>query len=160
METSSAVQQPINPIESITPAEIISQTVVMSEPPLVEMDTPSPQPGISETAGVKVIEHEFELLSKHVMIPENLVMIKRKSRSLSKLLNPTRSKSCYKADRRDMRQIDDYFAPGKRKATDPVTSPNSDAVPKMMRTGKDTDAVSTPSLVMDETDYDTGCTAD
>ena len=160
METSSAVQQPINPIESITPAEIISQTVVMSEPPLVEMDTPSTQPGISETAGVKVIEHDFELLPKHVMIPENLVMIKRKSRSLSKLLNPTRSKSCYKADRRDMRQIGDYFAPRKRKATDPVTSPNSDAVPKMTRTGKDTDAVSTPSLVMDETDYDTGCTAE
>ena len=121
METSSAVQQPIN---------TISQTVVMSEPPLVETEKPSPQPGISETAGVKVIEHDFELLPKHVMIPENLVMIKRKSRSFSKLLNPTKSKSCYKADRRDMRQIDDYFAPGKRKATDPVTSPESETVPK------------------------------
>ena len=132
----------------------------MSEPPLVEMDKPSPPPGISETAGVKVIEHDFELLTKHVMIPKNLVKIKRKSRSLSKLLNPTRSKSCYKTDRRDMRQIDDYVAPGKQKSTDPVTSPNSEAVPKMTRTGKDTDAVSTPSFVMDETDYDTGCTTD
>ena len=49
----------------------------MSEPPLVEMDTPSPQPGISETAGVKIIEHDFELLPKHVMIPEKLVIIKK-----------------------------------------------------------------------------------
>ena len=71
-ETSSAVQPSINTIGPLTPAEIISQTVVMSEPPLVEMDKPSPQPGISETAGVKVIEHDFELLPKHVIIPENL----------------------------------------------------------------------------------------
>ena len=58
-----------------------------------------------------------------------------------------------------MRQIDDYFAPVKRKAMDAVMSPNSEAVAKMTRTGKDTDAVSAPLLVMDETVYDTGCTA-
>ena len=46
-----------------------------------------------------------------------------------------------------MRQIDDYFVPGKRKAIDAVTSPNSEAVTKMTRTGKDTDAVSAPPLV-------------
>ena len=124
----------------------------MSDPPLVEMDKPSAHSHISETEGVKVIEHDFELFPRHVMVPDNLLMIKRKSRSLNKLLNPTRSKSCYKADRRDMRQIDDYFALGKRKAIDAVT--------KMTRTGKDTDPVSAPPLVMDETDYDTGCTAD
>ena len=132
----------------------------MSDPPLVKMDKPSAHSHISETEGVKVIEHDFELFPRHVMVPDNLLMIKRKSRSLNKLLNPTRSKSCYKADRRDVRQIDDYFAPGKRKAIDAVTSPNSESVPKMTRTGKDTDPVSAPPLVMDETDYDTGCTAD
>ena len=149
MDTISAAQPSINTIEPLPPAEIISQTVVMFEPPLVEMDKPSPQPDISETAGIKVIEYDFELFPKHVMVPENLLMIKRKSGSLSRLLNPTRSKSCYKADRRDMRQIDDYLAPGKRKAMDAVTSPNLEAVAKMTRTGKDIDAVSAPPLVMD-----------
>ena len=57
----------------------------MTEPSLVEMDKASPQPDISETAGMKVIEHDFELFPKHVMVTENLVMIKRKSRLLSKL---------------------------------------------------------------------------
>ena len=159
MVTISAGQPSVNTIEPLPPAEIISQTIVMSEPPLVEMDKPPPQPDISETVGMKVIEHDFELFPEHVMVPENLVMIKRKSRPLSKLLNPTRSKSCYKADRPDMRQIYDYFAPGKRKAMDAVTS-NSEAVAKMTRTGKDTDVVSAPPLVMDETVYDTGCTGD
>ena len=160
MEASSAAQPSKNKIDPLPQKENISQTVVMSDPPLVEMDKPSAHSHISETEGVKVIEHDFELFPRHVMVPDNLLMIKRKSRSLNKLLNPTRSKSCYKADRRDMRQIDDYFAPGKRKAIDAVTSPNSESVPKMTRTGKDTDPVSAPPLVMDETDYDTGCTAD
>ena len=48
------------------------------------MDKPSPQPDISETAGIKVIEHDFELFQKHVMVPEQLEIIKRKSRSLKK----------------------------------------------------------------------------
>ena len=67
METTSAAQPLINTIEPLPPAEIISQTVVRYEPPLVEMDKPSPQPDISETTGIKVIEHDLELFPKHVM---------------------------------------------------------------------------------------------
>ena len=85
---------------------------------------------------------------------------KKKSRTLNKINSITRSRSCYKADRRDMRPIDDYFAPGKRKALDAATSPDSEAVSKMIRTGSDTDAVPTPPLVMDGTDYEAGSTPD
>ena len=59
-----------------------------------------------------------------------------------------------------MTQIDEYFAPGKWKAIDAVTSPNSEAATKMKKMGKDINAVSAPPLVMDETDYDTEFTAD
>ena len=86
-----------------------------------------------------MIEHDFELFPKHVMVHECTLVEKRKSRTLNKINSITRSRSCYKADRRDMRPID--FAPGKRKALGAATSPDSEAVSKMIRTGSDTDAV-------------------
>ena len=80
------------------------------------------------SAELTMIEHDFELFPKHVMVHECPLMGKRKSRTLNKINSITRSRSCYKADRRDMRPIDDYFSPGKRKALGAATSPDSEAV--------------------------------
>ena len=50
----------------------------------------------------------------------------RRARSIRKYSSNIRYSSAYKADRRDMRQIDEFFAPGKRKAG--AASPESDTI--------------------------------
>jgi len=58
-----------------------------------------------------------------------------------------------KSDRRDMRQIDDYFITVKRKASDSATSPTSQSVSKMSKTDKDVESSPSLSVVaMDGTD--------
>jgi len=68
----------------------------------------------------------------------------RKSRSLIRGHVVRSSSESRKSDRRDMRQIDDYFITVKRKASDSTTSPTSQSVSKMSKT--DNDDESSPSL--------------
>ena len=53
----------------------------------------------------------------------------RRARSIRKYSSNICSSSAYKADRRDMRQIDEFFAPGKRNAG--AASPESDTSKKI-----------------------------
>ena len=79
-------------------------------------------------SGLKDTEHDYELLPKHLMSVERCSKDHRRARSIKKYSSNIRSSSAYKADRRDMRQIDEFFAPEKRKAG--AASPESDTIKK------------------------------
>ena len=169
---------PLSPRSDTTADPPSRSTTVAPPPPSPQMDAPKTSEDLNTaapppenngqplhnfappSAELTMIEHDFELFPKHVMVHECTLVEKRKSRTLNKINSITRSRSCYKADRRDMRPIDDYFAAGKRKALGAAPSPDSEAVSRMIRTGSDTDAVPTPPLIMDGTDYEAGCTPD
>ena len=77
----------------------------------------------------------------------------RKSRSLIRGQVGRSSSESRKSDRRDMRQIDDYFITVKRKASDSATSPTSQSVTKMSKTDNDDELSPSLSVVaMDGTD--------
>ena len=75
---------------------------------------------------LKDTEHDYEPLPKLLMSVERCSKDHRRARSIRKYSSNIRSSSAYKADRRDMRQIDEFFAPGKRKAG--AASPESDTI--------------------------------
>ena len=80
---------------------------------------------------LKDIEHDYELLPKLLMPVERCSKDPRRARSIRKYNSNIRSSSTYKADRRYMRPIDDFFAPGKREAG--AASPESDTITKISK---------------------------
>ena len=91
---------------------------------------------------LKDTEHDYELLPKLLMPVERCSKDPRRARSIRKYNSNIRSSSAYKADRRDMRPIDDFFAPGKRK--DGAASPESDIISKISKS--DSHVLSCPVL--------------
>ena len=91
---------------------------------------------------LKDTEHDYEILPKLLMPVERCSKDPRRARSIRKYNSNIRSSSAYKADRRDMRPIDDFFAPGKRKAG--AASPESDTISKISKS--DSHVLSCPVL--------------
>ena len=156
--SSSTSSAPPSVSTSGVPPSVSTSTASPSAPnPCVPPSsaTPSALPhGSSKFASViRVIENDFELFPKHLN-PDMLSGREiRKSRSLIRGHVVRSSSESRKSDRRDMRQIDDYFITVKRKASDSTTSPTFQSVTKMSKT--DNDVESSPSLsvvVMDGTD--------
>ena len=87
-------------------------------------------------------EHDYELLPKLLMSVERCSKDHRRARLIRKYSSSIRSSSAYKADRRDMRQIDEFFAPGKRKAG--AASPELDTINNISKS--DSHVLSCPLL--------------
>ena len=62
---------------------------------------------------LKDTEHDYKLLTKLLMSVERCSKDHRRAWAIRKYSSNIRSSSAYKADRRDMHQIDEFFAPGK-----------------------------------------------
>ena len=109
--------------------------------------------GSSTTRVVAIIENDIELFPKALAHLQG-----RRPRSLTRE-RTIRTSSLGTLDRRDMRPIDEYFVPGKRKASGAATSPNSEAASKMSKTGNDDGLPTSLSVIaMAEIESDTGST--
>ena len=95
---------------------------------------------------MRIIENDIELFPKHLNHDVLSGNEMRKSRSLIRGQAARSSSVSCRPDRRDMRQIDDFCATVKRKASDSATSPTSESATKMTKT--DNDDNSPPSLAV------------
>ena len=79
-------------------------------------------------------DNDFELLPR-VLLPANQAIDRKngRSRTLVKQAQRIRSSSLADIDRTDMRPIDEFFAPMKRKASGTATSPTSEVATKMTK---------------------------
>ena len=106
-----------NDINSSTPTSLITSAT----------DTDLQESQIKQKNTSVILENDIELFPKHLMSHEETT--KKKGRSQTK-----EGKRITNVCNSDMRPIDEYFTPGKRKASDPATSPNSEAATKLTKT--------------------------
>ena len=117
--SKTSVSNDIN-ISSSTPTSLITSAT----------DTDLQESQIKQKNTSVILENDIELFPKHLMSHEETT--KKKGRSQTK--EGKRITNVCNSDRRDMRPIDEYFTPGKRKASGPATSPNSEAATKLTKT--------------------------
>ena len=127
---STSLQVNNEPMGDKDTSELLTQ--IYSPVPSTSASTPLYVNMIHKSVSeLKDTEHDYELLPKLRMSVERCSKDHRRARSIRKYSSNIRYSSAYKADRRDMRQIDELFAPGKRKAG--AASPESDTIIKNLK---------------------------
>ena len=119
-----------------------------ASPPFLQVHSSSTTSGNTSSFArvMRIIENDIELFPKHLNHDVLSGNEMRKSRSLIRGQTARSSSASCRPDRRDMRQIDDFFATVKRKASDSAISPTSESATKMTKTDNDDD--SSPSLAV------------
>ena len=137
--TTTSSNDPPSKISVISPSTSLQLNDVMGDKDtsaLTQISSPVPSTSASTPLYVNMIhksiselkdtKHDYKLLPKLLMSVERCSKDHRRARSIRKYRSNICSSSAYKADWRDMRQIDDLFAPGKRKAG--AAYPESDTI--------------------------------